>query len=634
LGVSLVSLVVSFVLSPFTKSESGVGIPKFFRYADVAWVAVILCGAPIFVSALANLGKKKITSGVLISVAILACVVLETLTLTNVLNGGDPDHGNIFAAGEIAFLMALGEFIEEVTVAKARSGITRLMALAPSVAKIKTANGIVETPVSEVKIGSVAVVMPGDTVGVDGLVISGTTSVDEQILTGESIPADKKPGDYVFGGTQNLGGAIEVEVTKTSDESTVAKLKKMVEEAEGKKAPISRTADRWAAYIVPGAIILSVAVFVLTFFAFAKNDLAEAVLRGITMLVVFCPCALALATPTAVAAGLGAGTRRGVLIKSGAALEALAKVKTVAFDKTGTLTRGNVEVRGVYPYAAGAEHLRAVAGAAESLSSHPLAKAITKYCASFGALPSVKNGRALVGTGVEAEVDGKKITVCRFDAAAAIAEIPPEIQAAAAAHIGDGETVVAVIEDGTLAGMLTLTDGVRPGADVCVRELAAMGVASAMITGDNRRSAEAVARLVGIDAVYAQTLPGDKLKIINGLKESGGVCMAGDGVNDAPALAAADCSIAFANLGSDIAVETADIALMNGDIKNISALKRFADKVLKTIKFNIVMSMTINVAALVLNLFGLLNPVLGALIHNCSSVLVVLNSAFLLKRWQ
>lgn len=622
LGVSLAALVVSFI-SPFRNHS-------VLRWLDFGWIAVLLCGVPIAGSAFGSLRRGKITSNLLITLSMLACIVLEFLTLSGVLPSDGHGHSNIFAAGEVAWLMAVGELIEDFTVGKARSGIERLVHLAPTTAKYRVGDALVEKPLAAVQVGDVVTVLAGDVISVDGELVSGVTSVDESIMTGESVPVDKRVGDSVFGGTTNLSGAVEVRVTRTADEMAVTKLKKLVEEAEGKKAPISQVADRWARVIVPAAVVLSVLVFLLSFFWLAKGNVAESVLRAVTILVVFCPCALALATPTAVAAGLGASARRGILIKSGAALETLAAVRTVAFDKTGTLTEGKLAVDG-FAVADGVDkaHLFAVAGACERLSEHPIARAIVDYCAAKGPLPDCSDTGSLVGSGVTGTVNGKSVSVVKWSALGDMQVNGASLSDRAQAFLAQGKTLTVVVEEGQAIGLFALSDNLKAGAAECVRTLAKLGVESVMLTGDNEAAAKAAAQAAGL-GYRAGLLPEEKLAAIEQLQQKGRVCMVGDGINDAPALAAADCSVAMGALGSDVAIETADAALMTNQIEKVGLLVGFSRRVLAVIKINIVLSLVISVLAVVLSALGWLGPVWGAFVHNVASVLVVLNSSALL----
>ncbi|MEG1584513.1 MAG: HAD-IC family P-type ATPase, partial [Anaerovorax sp.] len=366
--ISLGALVVSFMNL------------EVFHYVDPAWIAVIICGFPIFKGAIVALKEeRKITSALLISVAILASIALEMVRLSGAMGMVEGHgHGYIFAAGEIAFLMGIGGLIEAWTVRKARSGIEKLVKLVPKTAYLKVDGTVKEVDINTLKIGDTVVIKPGDLIGVDGHVVTGATSVDQSSVTGESLPVDKMVGDEVYSGTQNKNGAIEVQVSKDPKDMTVNKLIALVEEAEGRKAPIARLADQWASYIVPAAMVTAVVVFAVAYFAF-DSSVVEAAIRGVTILVVFCPCSLSLATPTAVAAGIGNGSGRGILIKSGAVIEELAKIKTIAFDKTGTLTEGNVQVVGLYAPGEDEDQFMGLMGAAESYTDHPIAKAISRF---------------------------------------------------------------------------------------------------------------------------------------------------------------------------------------------------------------------------------------------------------------
>lgn len=627
LSIGFLSLVASFIISEIAPS----GI---WQYLDFGIIAVLLCGVPIAINAFGALikgrGMGRITANLLITVSILACITLQALIWAGVLQTEvGHSHSYVFAAGEIAWLMSLGEIIEEFTVGKARSGIERLVSLTPVTAKVREGDVLVERAVSEVKAGDVVEIFPGDVISVDGEIISGVSAVDESIMTGESIPVDKTTGDSVFGGTLNQSGHLVVRVTRSHEEMAVNKLRRLVEEAEGKRAPIAKLADKAAKFIVPGAILLCVVIFLLNYFWISKGELVPSVIRGITMLVVFCPCALALATPTAVAAALGNAAKKGILIKSGAVIEAMSGVKTIAFDKTGTLTEGKLTVDALIADGVSEEELIGLAGACESGSLHPIAKAIYAYCQGKAEIQTADEIVEIRGSGVSATVGDRKVSVLKWSDIKDKAS--ERLKKNAEAWIKDGKTVTAVVRDDKAIGIFALSDNLRNTAAEAVGELKNMGVKTAMLTGDNALAAEGIAKKVGVDETFAALLPEQKLQILDEFKRGDKkVCMVGDGVNDAPALAAADCSIAMGALGSDVAIETASMSLLGNDLRRIPQLLRLAKKMMAKIKLNITMSMGINIIVVILSAIGLLTPVTGALVHNLSSILVVLNSSLLL----
>ena len=624
LVISLVLLVTAFFWHDIFGHEA---YETYAKYINPSWVVIIFCGVPLFQAAWHGLfHEKKIKVSVLISVAILASIALEIVAWCGVsVESGHADHSNLFAAGEIAFLMALGGYIEDLTVKRTRKGIERLLDLSPRTATVKLFGELIVMEVSQINVGDIVVVKPNDMIAVDGEIIVGETAVDQSSITGESVPCDKKIGDLVYAGTWNKSGAIEVKVTKKSNETTVAKLVSLVEEAEGKKAPIARLADKWASVIVPLAISLAVVVFLVSKFAFNIPWL-DAAIRGVTVLVVFCPCSLALATPTAIAAGLGALSYRGIMVKSGKAIEELARVNTVCFDKTGTLTTGQIAVNDVYFEGIEEKEFLTLIGSSENNSEHPIAQAIVNYAKERAEIVTPKTVNSLVGIGVQAEVNGKTVLIAQWKQFESengkIAEKAKEM-------LEKGLTVIGVKADDKLVGVVSVSDTIRDDSPYAVN-LINNNYNTVMLTGDNKNAAERIAGMAGVKEVKYQLLPDEKLEYIKSKQQAGGkVCMIGDGVNDAPSLATADCGIAMGAFGSDLAIETADIALMNNDVARLPGLLRFSKKVISTIKRNIVLAMTINFAAVILSLFAILDPVTGALVHNCTSLFVVGNSALL-----
>ena len=620
LGVSLVGIILSFI-----NFWSLIGL-EFLWFLDFAYLAVFINGYAIFKTAFLGLKNKKITSSLLVTVAMIASIVLEYTV-------GHSSHGHsyIFAAGEIAFFMAAGGLIEDWTIGKSRKGIERLLAMSPKTATIKMGSQYEQIAISKLKIGDVVLVKPNEQIPVDGEIVKGTTSIDQSSVTGEFVPVDVVAGDKVYGATWNKQGVIEVKVTVEPKDMTVNKLINLVKEAEGQKAPISRLADKWASFIVPSSIILSILVGVISYFAFGLT-IAQALIRGTTILVVFCPCSLTLATPTAVAAGLGSAAYNGIMIKSGDAIERLAKVNAVAFDKTGTITTGKLNIEKVIAFEGVSENeVLMLAGSAEKYSEHPIGKAIFEHANKVVELKEPVNTRSLIGAGIMAKIDNKLVKVISYKQAQkdyAKDKNLPSISV----EMDKGYSVVVIVHGFKVVGAICLFDTIRSDTKDIVKLLHHKGYKTIMLTGDNKAAAEYTKTLVDVDEYIAELMPEDKLDSVLSLKKQGNnVCMVGDGVNDAPALAGADSSIAMGALGSDVAVETADVAIMNSDIKNVYNTLHLSKNTLSTIKRNIAISMSINALSVALSFVGILTPVTGVLVHNFCSLFVVISSAFILK---
>ena len=520
--------------------------------------------------------------------------------------------------------MQLGALLEDLTVARARAGIERLVRLTPTTAWVLRDGQEVLLPAEQVQVGDVVLVRPGETVPVDGRIIQGQTSVNQAVMTGESLPVDKGVGDEVSSGTVNAFGAFTMQALRVGQDSALQRMIRLVQSADAGKAKIVGFADRFATWVVVVALLAAGLTWALT----------GQLIRAATILVVFCPCALVLATPTAVMAAIGNATRHGFLVKEGDALERLARVKVVAFDKTGTLTTGTPlvsRVVSVSPVLAEDELFR-LSAAAESASEHPLGKAIVaSYRQQVSApLPAAEDFRMIPGQGVSATVEGNRVLIgnAAFLAKEGLRQTTfPEAEA----DLAQGCSVVTVAVDGAAAGFLALSDTLREESAGMVRALSGLSVTPVLLTGDRTKAATAIARRVGLTKVHAECLPQDKLAQIDGYEQSGQpVCMVGDGINDAPALKRATVGIAMGGIGSDIAVEAADIALVNDRVQELPHLFALSRRMMTAIKINMTFSMTLNIIAIVLAGFGLLNPVVGALVHNAGSVLVILHSALLL----
>lgn len=583
--------------------------------ADPAWVTVFICGLPLLYLAVKriiyNPGISKISSALLITIAMIAAIII----------------GDLFAAGEVAFIMAIGAILEEMTTDRAKKGLKKLIALAPSQGR-RISNGSEEMiPAEKIRENDILRILPGETIPVDGKIISGETSVDQSVMTGESLPVDKAVGDDVFCGTINRFGAIDIKATKVGEDSSLQKLIRMVREAEDKKAPMARIADKCASWLVPAAFMISVITGILT-------DNLE---RAVTVLVVFCPCALVLATPTAIMAAIGQATKHGVIIKSGESLEKMGKVDTVAFDKTGTLTYGKLKISDIVSFNDdfSAEDILYLTASAESKSEHPLGKAVYSSALSSGIKTAeTEDFRMMSGKGVSAKIAGKTYYcgnekyLCQYGI-----HLNEKAGEKAEELRKQGKAMIFTASETECLGLIALSDEIRPQVGKMVSDLAALHTDTVLLTGDSKNAAEYFADLSGIKNVYAELLPEEKvMQISKLLQQHKTVCMIGDGVNDAPALKTASVGVAMGSFGSDIAVEAADIALMSDDLSKIPYLKKLSDATVKTIKFSIALSMCINFIAVTLSVAGILTPTSGALVHNAGSCFVVLIAALLYDR--
>ena len=578
---------------------------------NLSWVAIILCGLPIIKEAATCLYEEfDIKADVLVSLALIASVII----------------GEIFAAGEISVIMTIGALLEDLTVQKAKSGIENLVKLTPKQARIIRDNKEIMINADDIEIGDIVRVIVGETIPVDGVIIKGQGSIDESIMNGESLPVDKYVGDDVLSGTINQYSTFDIKATKTSQDSSLKRMIKLVKEADSKKAPIVSLTDKWATWIVVIALVSSIGTYLVT----------HQILRSVTILVVFCPCALVLATPTAIMAGIGNASKFGILIKGGDVVERLSKIKNIAFDKTGTLTYGKlsvVEYKSFNPEYDDETFLKILASV-EAYSEHPLGKAITSYYKENNEeLLDIQNFTVNPGKGITANLGEKSILVGNLKLIKDVdINLNKDIINISEEFTKKGCTVIYLSIDNKLIGYVALSDILREEAKEVISYIKSQKINPVMLTGDNKNSAQNIANIVGIDDIHPSLLPEDKMNIIKNLEDSKSqTCMIGDGVNDALALKYSSVGISMGSIGSDIAIEASDIALASDDIKNIPYLLYLSKKTMKTIKLNVTFSLALNFLAIILAMTGILNPVVGALVHNLGSVFVILNSAKLLK---
>lgn len=610
-GVFLLLDLVPHLMEEF----GGTPVQLSFLPFDPAWITIVISGIPLLYLAIwrmiHNPGISKISSALLICIAMFAAIAI----------------GDLFAAGEVVFIMAIGALLEEATTNRAKKGLKKLISLAPTKGR-RLMDGKEEMiPAEEIRQGDILRILPGETIPVDGTIINGETSVDQSIMTGESLPVDKGVGEEVFCGTINRFGSIDISATKVGKNSSLQKLIRMVQDAENKQAPMQRIADRVASWLVPVALLIAILAYVFT----------GNIVTAVTVLVVFCPCALVLATPTAIMAAIGQATKHGVIIKSGEALEKMGKVDTIAFDKTGTLTYGRLDVSDMISFdeTISETDLLSLAASAEAKSEHPLGKAIVAY-AKAKEVPLAESTafKMTTGKGIFAEVDTRSL-LCgneKFLTENGVS-IDNKVQSALERLRTQGKASILVAEGQKCIGVIALSDVLRPEAKDMVSRLSDMHTRTVLLTGDHQKTADYFARQVGISEVRAELLPEEKVRSIEKLQaENHKVCMIGDGVNDAPALKTADVSVAMGSMGRDIAVDAAEVALMSDDISKIPYLKRLSNATVKTIKASITLSMCINFVAIVLSLMEVLTPTTGALVHNAGSCFVVLIAALLYDR--
>ena len=581
--ISTASIICSFILS--------------LDY--ISWIAVILCGIPIFKECGEGLIREfDIKADLLVSIAIIASIII----------------GEVFAAGEIATIMAIGGFLEEYTVSKTQGRIEELVKMTPQIAtRIK--NNIEEKiSIENVQVGDILKVLPGESIPTDGIIINGETSIDQSTLTGESIPVDKTVDDEVYSGTINLYGSFMMKTTKISQESSLQKLIRLVESSKPENAKIVRTADAWATMIVAIAFTAAVLTYLFTF----------EIIRSVTILVVFCPCALVLATPTAIMAAIGNLTKYGILIKDGESLEELAHVDEIIFDKTGTLTCGTPEVVNVI--SDNPKEMMYLLTSLESKSEHPLAKAIVEFYNDSN-LAKVDDFKMHIGKGVSGTIGNSKIIAGNKKLMKS-----ENISLKDTKEPQNGEISIYVAKNGEIIGQVYLADTLRDNSKKTITNLKRLRIKTTLLTGDNEKTAKSIANELKIRHVEFNCLPEDKTKYIQKEQILGHkVAMIGDGINDAPSLRKANVGIAMGDIGSDVSVEAANIALINDNIGDLPHLIGIARKTICIINIGIGFALTLNIIAMALAILGILNPIEGALIHNIGSVMVIIYSSTLIK---
>ena len=585
---------------------------------SLIWIAIIFCGIPIFKEAAIGLYTEfDIKADVLVTIAIISSILI----------------GELFAAGVIAVIMAIGGYLEEYTVSKTREGIEKLVDLTPRKGRLienynKSNESEREISADLIEVGDILKVVPGETVPVDGMIISGETSIDQSVLTGESILVDKLEGDEVFSGTINLYGSFVMKAIKKGEDSSLQRLIKLVESSNPNDAEIVKTADKWATLIVVIAFICAVLALVFT----------GEIIRAVTVLVVFCPCALVLATPTAIMASIGNLSKRGILVKEGITIEKLAKVDRVVFDKTGTLTYGKPTLTDVIVYDEETEEKELIhlLASLENLSEHPLAKAIVKYYMDNydDSLLKLSDFEMIIAKGVKANLKGSNICAGNLEFFKSLGiDIPEEfIEEIVSPSLEKGATAIYIAKDSRFLGCVLLSDVLRKDASDLVVQLRRLKVVSTLLTGDNKQAAEYIAKEADIVDYQYNCLPEDKISTIKKFQSLKlNVAMIGDGINDAPSLRQANVGISMGGVGSDISIEASDVCLVSDDIKYVPHLLALSRKTIRTINRGIAFALILNILATVLAMYGMIGPIEGAFVHNIGSVIVIIYSSLLLR---
>ena len=614
-GVALLFVIVGYVLASIRGDGDLLAITTFI-------IAIVIGGINIFKTGFKNLVCFEFDMKTLMTIAIIGAAVI----------------GEWEEAAVVVFLFAVSEALEAYSMDKARQSIRQLMDIAPPTAWIKRAHGThfheMELPTEQIEIGDILIVKPGQKIAMDGIVLSGLSAVNQAAITGESIPVNKMVGDEVFAGTLNEEGALEVRVTKRVEDTTIAKIIHLVEEAQAEKAPSQQFVDRFAKYYTPAIMIVALLVAVLP--PLFTGDWQHWIYQGLAVLVVGCPCALVVSTPVAIVTAIGNAARQGVLIKGGIYLEQLGHIEAVAFDKTGTLTKGTPEVTDILTYNdMTEEHVLKLVAAVEKQSQHPLAKAILTRLHEKG-LPELvpTDFQSVTGKGAYALVEGRKISVGSLKWIATLTTVDKRTKERANQLQAQGKTVIAALCDGQLIGIMGIADQLREESENVLQKLRGLKVKhTVMLTGDAKPTAEAIASSLGIRDVRAGLLPEEKLTAMKALRtEYGAVAMVGDGVNDAPALATANVGIAMGGAGTDAALETADIALMGDDLTKLPYAIGLSRKTLRIIKENIIFALALKLFALLLVIPGWLTLWIAIFADMGATLLVVLNSLRLIRK--
>ena len=605
LEISLVIIVGLAILVSWTRI-----LRPFFSLDIAGLLAALFGGLPLFRRAYLDLKSRKITAEVAMTIGMIAALSI----------------GEFLSAAVIAFFMLIAEFLNEFTFSEGRSAIRGLIEISPKKAVVKRNDVEVEVDISEVKQGDIVIVKSGERIPVDGIVVAGQASINQAQITGESMPVEKDVGDEVFTGTINELGLIQVKTTKIGTDTTLARIIKLVEDAERSKAPIQKVADRFATYFVPLVLAVAFLTFIVT-----KN-----IISSIAVVVVACPCAVALATPLAVVASVGKAAKRGIIIKGGIYLEELGRIDTVVMDKTGTLTIGKPRVTDIKGFDDHDEReLLTIAAIAEKHSEHPLANSILDTAKDYGIeIPEHQECQVIRGKGVIAICNDQTLILGNRELLKdSDIDIPTQIESYMLHEEENGKTAMLVAHDGKVCGVISVSDTLREDAVHALKELNDRGVRLIMLTGDNPRTAQAVAKKAGISEVFAGMLPEGKVDVVRKLvKEGKKVVMVGDGINDAPALAQASVGIAMGAAGTDAAIEAADVALMTDDLTKIPEAIKIGDQAFKVIKQNIAASIIFNIVGVTLASMGLLSPTMAAVAHALPDFILFLNSSRLIHK--
>jgi Cu+-exporting ATPase len=621
---------------PIPRALNPMLYPLRFALLQISLVIpIIIAGYRFYTVGFRALIQRSPNMDSLVAIGTTAAILFSMYNTYQIMQGNFGAVEGLYyeTAGVIIALILLGKSLEAVSKGKTSEAIKKLMGLAPKTATVISNGKEIELPIEDVEIGDIILVRPGEKIPVDGVVLEGNTSIDEAMLTGESMPVDKKVGDKVFAASINKNGMIKFQATKVGSDTALAQIIKLVEDAQGSKAPIAQMADIVSGYFVPVVCVIALIAFLAWFLT--GESLAFSLTIFISVLVIACPCALGLATPTAIMVGTGKGAENGILIKGGEALETAHKITTIVFDKTGTITEGKPEVTDIITVGGiERDRLLRIAASGEKGSEHPLGEAIVRGAQkdNLEFLP-VEAFEAIPGHGIEVMIDHTKVLIgnkkLMDDRKISLSALDDKSDLLAK----EGKTPMYVAMDGSLAGIIAVADVVKESSAKAIKKLQSMGIEVAMITGDNRKTAEAIAKQVGIDRVLAEVLPQDKSNEVKKLQSEGKkVCMVGDGINDAPALVQADIGIAIGS-GTDVAMESADIVLMRSDLMDVPTAIHLSKSTIRNIKQNLFWAFGYNVAGIpiaagILHLFGgpLLNPIFAAAAMAFSSVSVVSNA--------